>query len=243
MNDFSSFEKIAFKLAYRHSLPNVFNDFLDMVICALSGGRMEPEYQSLIERYDIEETNLFSELFSKLVILMDDEGAGYSDVLGEFFMIHITRGLNGQYFTPQPVTDMMAMISGGHQANNKTVCDPACGSGRTLLSAAKVMGKDNLFYAADLDKTCVKMAAINFCLNGLCGQLAHMNTLSYELYSCYEVFYDSSRLFVPTIHLIPNEKSVFYTNPDALKLAVQQASYQRKTSPLKQHDAQLDLFV
>jgi type I restriction-modification system DNA methylase subunit len=36
------------------------------------------------------------------------------------------------------VTDMMAQMTVGEEAKEKTIMDPACGSGRMLLSAAKV---------------------------------------------------------------------------------------------------------
>lgn len=238
MESIKPFEKIALDLAYRHSISTIFNDFLDMVICALSGQRMEEEYLKIISRYSKNEQLKFSELFGEMALLMDDGGQGYFDVLGEFFMIHITRGLNGQFFTPQHITDMMAIMTcGSEKTVNQTICDPSCGSGRTLLSAAKVLGKNNFFYAADLDNNCAKMAAINFCLNGLRGQIGHMNTLSYELYNCYEVYYDSERLFVPTIRIIPNDKSVFYTNPNAFKKAVESSRKQNFNKV-----AQLDLF-
>lgn len=57
------------------------------------------------------------------------------------------------------------------------VYDPVCGSGRTLLSAAK-LNRLRLFVGQDLDLRCVKMTAINLAINGLRGRVIWGNTLS-----------------------------------------------------------------
>jgi len=36
---------------------------------------------------------------------------GFRDPLGEFYMMHISHGHLGQYFTPEPITDFMAMAA------------------------------------------------------------------------------------------------------------------------------------
>ena len=37
---------------------------------------------------------------------------------------------------------------------------------------------NNFFYGADISPTCAEMSTVNFFLNGLRGEVAHMNTLS-----------------------------------------------------------------
>lgn len=144
---------------------------------------------------------------------MDNNGAGLADCLGEFFQTHITRGAHGQFFTPPHVTDMMAQMTVGEEAKEKTIMDPACGSGRMLLSAAKV-SRRNYFFGADLDNRCCKMTAINLCLNGLIGQVAWMNSLTLEHWGGYEIFYDEKRMYVPTIKKLNagTEKEMMATN-------------------------------
>ncbi|GAC1315123.1 MAG: hypothetical protein NVSMB24_40450 [Mucilaginibacter sp.] len=56
-----------------------------------------------------------------------------------------------------------------------TVYDPACGSRRMLLAAAK-SNRHAMFYGADLESTCCKMALINMLFNSLGGEIAHMNS-------------------------------------------------------------------
>ena len=93
----------------------------------------------------------------------------------------------GQYFTPEHVTDFMAQINMGPDSKaGQTVLDPACGSGRTLLSAAKI-NRFLHFYGADLDPICCKMALYNMILNSLTGEIAHMNSLSNEFHRGYRI--------------------------------------------------------
>lgn len=109
---------------------------------------------------------------------------GFGDPLGEFYMLEISHGRLGQYFTPEHISDMMAIMTYDKpkDLSGKTVLDPACGSGRTLLSLAKLNRKIHC-YGADLDLTCCKMSLLNMLLNSLTGEIAHMNTLSNEFFT------------------------------------------------------------
>jgi type I restriction-modification system DNA methylase subunit len=122
-----------------------------------------------------------------LITLIGDLSEGFADPLGELFMQAISSGHNGQFFTPAPICEMISVMSVGETLeDNKTICDPACGSGRMLLAAAKI-NRYALLYGADLDITCCKMALLNMLLNSLKGEIAHMNTLSNEFYRGYKV--------------------------------------------------------
>jgi len=175
MTDITNFVKIFKKIAISKSDETVFTDFLDISICALSAGQYEEEYLLIVKKYKKEEVNLFCELFAQMIIIMDNNGAGLTDCLGEFFQQHLSRGKHGQFFTPEHVCDFMAAIVNPEE-NDKRILDPACGSGRMLLSAAK-LNRNNYFFGADLDSTCCKMATINLALNGLTGEIAWMDSL------------------------------------------------------------------
>ncbi|HWY98058.1 MAG TPA: N-6 DNA methylase [Bacteroidia bacterium] len=170
------FSKVFDQIANNKSDTEVFNDFLDIAICALSHGAYEEEYFSIIKKYNREQVNLFSELFAKMVIAMDAKGQGLKDCLGEFYEQRLSRGRQGQFFTPDHVCLAMASMTINMDERGKTIIDPCCGSGRMLLSAAKV-ARHNYFYAIDIDHTCVKMTTINFALNGLMGEVAWMDAL------------------------------------------------------------------
>ena len=170
-----SFAKIIDGLAYRWDRRQIFSDFLEMVICAFSLGAKEARYMEIISTYSPEEVNSFADALGALVIEMDDQGNGYKDVLGEYFTLEITNGHNGQYFTPQSVCDMMQALV-AENVSGKRILDPTCGSGRTLIAAAK-RNPDNEFFGADVDRNCAMMTAINMCLNSMTGEVAWMDSL------------------------------------------------------------------
>ena len=163
----------------RSSRGQTFSDFLEITICALSGGAMEEQYLEIVKRYADGEKgkraiDTLASMFGELVSLMEDSQA---DILGDLYMGAITFGEHGQYFTPEVLADTMARIVG--DGAGKTVSDPCCGSGRMLLSAAKI-NPNRLFVGQDLDARCVKMTAINLALNGLRGRVVWGNSLTLE---------------------------------------------------------------
>lgn len=116
-----SFEQIILSFGHKQDLHTVFADFLTMLICAfsmnpLSGkSHYEDEYISVINKYDKKtEIDFFPRLLARLIIEME-EGLNETncsvDVLGNFYESHISHGRKGQYFTPLPITDLMASIT------------------------------------------------------------------------------------------------------------------------------------
>ena len=223
-----TFTEIILRLSNSHGVNHVFPDFLEMAVCALSLGSMEESYLEIISKYEPKEVQELSDAFASLVIEMDDKGYGLKDCLGDFFMEHISHGHNGQYFTPQPICDMMAMIT-DTSGVGKTVADCACGSGRTLLAAAKI-SRMNSFYGADIDRTCCLMAVINFCLNGMTGEVAWMDSLSNRFYGGWQIDIHPEKS-VPYIREITQDESLIYlripeTKPEPLKLPEKTAEVQ-----------------
>lgn len=145
----------------------------------------ESLYLEIAGKYEKPELLIFSEILATLMNNTYDNP--YSDLLGEYFCNEITRGENGQFFTPEPVCELMTQLQGEEGSiEHKTVLDPACGSGRTLLSFAK-QNPNNLFYGADVSNSCAKMSALNFFMNGLRGEVAWMNSLSMEFYGAWHI--------------------------------------------------------
>jgi type I restriction-modification system DNA methylase subunit len=193
-----NFESVMEKLAVRHSTHSIFSDFLTLVVCAFSLSKEEEKYLSVIQKYNKQEANLFAEALAKLVIEMTGDGNGLVDVLGSYFQEHISFGRNGQFFSPQPICDMMTCIVGPVNQGNR-ILDPACGSGRMLLAAAKC-NRNALFYGADVDENCAKMTVINLYLNCLYGEVAWMDSLSNKFYGAWEI--------LPTIKGIPRVQQI-----------------------------------
>ena len=210
--DLKKFNSLFNKVSVGKSESEVFEDFLDICICCLSGQQYEEQYLEIIKKYKPETLNILSELFVEMVLLMDNNGKGLKDCLGEFFQSNITRGNNGQFFTPDHICDFMASITmDAETTKEKTIMDPACGSGRMLLSAAKI-SRHNYFFGADIDKRCSKMAAINLCLNGLTGEVAWMNSITFEHWGGYSIYPDKKRLFIPTIKKLEAKQGYIYNH-------------------------------
>jgi type I restriction-modification system DNA methylase subunit len=185
MEKLKSFPQYMQQLAGRNSISNVFSDFLEMSVCALSLGAMETRYLEIVGRYDKYEVDLMADAFAAMVMEMDNHGEGLRDILGDFFMEHISHGHNGQFFTPEPICEMMARMTNPVEPGSR-ILDCACGSGRILMAAAKV-NRNASFYGADVDHNCAMMCLINFCLNGMLGEVAWMNSLSNEYFGAWQI--------------------------------------------------------
>jgi hypothetical protein len=201
-----TFESVMDKLAVRHGTHRIFSDFLTLVVCAFSLGKEEEKYLSVIQKYNKQEANLFAEALAKLVIEMTGDGTGLIDVLGSYFQVHISFGRNGQFFSPQTICDMMACMTGPVKQGNR-ILDPACGSGRMLLAAAK-SNRNALFYGADVDENCAKMTVINLYLNCLYGEVAWMDSLSNKFYGAWEIL--PTIKGIPRIQQISKQQSCIY---------------------------------
>ena len=199
MKKHQKFETIFDNLGQRYGLHEVFSDFLTLLICAFSQGRMEKQYLETIRKYDKVHATIFPEALASLVIEMTGpDGAGFVDVLGEFYEKNLNFGRNGLFFTPQPICDMTAQLM-SPDGFKKRVADPACGSGRMLMAVAKI-NRVALFYGADNDMNCARMAVINLCLNSMFGKIAWMNSLTNQFYSAWEIF--------PSVKGIPCIRSI-----------------------------------
>jgi len=156
-----------------------------MSVCALSLGAKEVRYLEVIRKYDKPEVYELAEVFAALVMEMDNDGMGLKDCFGDFFMEYLSHGLNGQFFTPEPICDMMAKICGDIK-DGSNVYDCACGSGRMLLASAKI-NRYAYFFGADIDRNCCLMCVVNLCLNGLLGEVAWMNSITNEFFGAWRI--------------------------------------------------------
>lgn len=142
--------------------------------------------------------------FAELVNAMGETG---EDVLGDVFTGAITYGERGQFFTPDPVCDLMGAMSVPEEptGESKTVCDPACGSGRMLLSVGKKQPHWE-YTGQDVDHRATQMTAINLGLNGLRGWAVWQNTLTLECHRVYQIDFNLSG---GVIREVPVERSPF----------------------------------
>ena len=115
------------------------------------------------------------------------------DYLGKLFMdLDLGNEHNGQFFTPYHVCQLMADIScslGDDIFSVKTVNDPACGAGATLIAGyhtyRKLYTEKNLnaqnyilMFAQDIDETVALMCYIQLSMLGIAAVVKVGNTLT-----------------------------------------------------------------
>lgn len=168
-----------------YNIGSVFRDWVSLMLFALA--KEEDLYMEVMSRYRNEgeprEADLFAKAFAELMQEMDKES---QDVLGGIYMEIVSnwsaKGM-GQFFTPIGLCDMMADLTIQEAPDRVvSVADPACGSGRTLISAAKRVHADSEFHATDADSVCAQMCALNMCFFNMNGFVIHGNTLSMKYY-------------------------------------------------------------
>lgn len=185
---FNEISKRMEQLSRTRDLTKVFNDLLIMGICSFHTVNIQSKLQEkdetneelyfdTIKPYSKKLLNLFARTLGE--IQLSAYHYPYSDVLGEYFMQCVGGNQKtGQYFSPTTICDFMAEITGDDEpVIGKRVYDPACGSGRMLLSFAK-KNPDNLFFGTDISQTCAHMSVLNCFLNGLRAEITWANGLN-----------------------------------------------------------------
>jgi hypothetical protein len=125
-------------------------------------------------------------LASAYAEVMKETEEHHVDVLGEIHMNCITFGEHGQFFTPEPISRMMAEITLGDAINAPTVSDPACGSGTLLIEAGKKNPRAVL-YGVDIDERCAKMCALNMLFFGFDAFIRCGDTLAMKFHTEWKV--------------------------------------------------------
>lgn len=174
--------------------PEVWRRYLTIVFACLSYGTQEDLYHEAIKPYKSkpEILDLYAEAFGELVNTYQ-EGSRYADHLGDYHMSlqgKKSAQATGEYFTPMPVAELIASLTGVERSNGKPikVLEPACGSGRMVLAKAKIleeagMSVDHLEAEAwDVTQSCFFMAYINMTLWAIPARVVHGNTLTQEVY-------------------------------------------------------------
>lgn len=185
-------------LGRKHGLAKAFHDWLQIMVCSLSMGRKEELYFKTIKPYDRDELDLFAKAFAALILEMEKKDL--YDFFGDYFQENISMGQNGQFFTPNCVSDLMAAITyidAPLPIDGNKMLDPACGSGRLILASAKY-NRNQHFVGQDLSYTCCLMTLINMCLYSLNGEVIHTNTITNSVFAHWVVVVDS-KTHIPTI--------------------------------------------
>lgn len=207
-NDLKPFQKLFEKLTNRHSDQEVWNDFLEIVICCYAMQQMEERYLSVIKKYKKQEIEILAQMYAEIVNLYS-RNLGHEkwfDGLGAFYETYINTvakaSRTGQFFTPETICDFKArvVLNPDHANQGLRINDCACGSGRLLL-AANAVAHGNLYYAEDIDPMCVRLTTVNFLFHNMNGQIVCHNSLDPSSYNFgYEISHPL--LFAPMIPVI-----------------------------------------
>lgn len=197
------------ELMYRHS-SHAFDDLLTFCICVCAQETMEDEYHETRRRYQPDEIEKFAHAMAELWMDYSEHvlpDGGWYDGLGRWFEANtgkFGRDALGQFFTPEPICEMMARILHS-DALPERMMEPACGSGRFVLAFSRQSPAHQYtkFHCTDVDHRCVKMCVLNMVMHGLSGYVTWGDTLSMEKWRMYHV---RSPLMGGGIRLIPIPK-------------------------------------
>lgn len=195
--------KLLKQLSAKYSTWGVFMDFLAMAAISISNAvdwvhssEREAQYMEIVGRYEKREVALFPEMLAHLVMEMERHVEHPTDVLGEIYHeLELHNKYKGQFFTPQPVCDMMGLITLGDaislpKCGYHTVGEPCVGSGAMVLGFVNALQTQKMDYhrqmvvtATDVDLKCVHMAYLQFSLYGIPAVVIHGNTLTMQEWS------------------------------------------------------------
>ncbi|MCK4118365.1 N-6 DNA methylase [Ralstonia nicotianae] len=200
---------------YKYRVSDIFGDFVEMSALAISNSvdlrqrdTRERRYLEIIQKYTPEEVERFPRMLGNLVLTYERRLAtmsrdspgdfvfddGFDDVLGKtYMMLELGNDRSGQFFTPYPVSRMMAMmnLSGNDIADTGhdfvTVREPACGAGGMVIATAEALHLAGHNYqramhatCIDIDPRCVHMAYLQLSLLHIPAIVMLGNSLSLE---------------------------------------------------------------
>ncbi|MEI6957332.1 HsdM family class I SAM-dependent methyltransferase, partial [Klebsiella pneumoniae] len=96
-----------------------------------------------------------------------------SDILGdayEYLIGQFASGAGkkaGEFYTPQPVSTLLAKIVTTHKLKLKNVYDPTCGSGSLLLRVKREASSVGKIYGQEMNRTTYNLARMNMILHGV----------------------------------------------------------------------------
>jgi len=165
---------------------NVFCDWISLMLYALQ--RKDEPYLDILDDYgrgrDRDRGNrtpdLFSEAHRELMQLMQKTNQEVLGVAYEAF--GMDNDAFGQHFTPHSTCDLMAeiLMDSGSPDPPITIADPACGSGRMLVHAARQVNETTICFGQDKDELCAEMTALNLCFFNMNGVVVLGDTIRVE---------------------------------------------------------------
>ena len=215
----NEFEKLFEKLARTDDASTLWINWLDWVIDQnlITNTNRNLDFKGNEETY--------FQLYCAWIDIVNNEleitGKYYYDYLGVFYEDVIQSkykaGTNGQFFTPQDVSKLMASICMDTEKDNSIINDCACGSGRLLLDSHS-FNPSAILIGQDLGPVACKMAVLNFYVSGVRGSVIHQNTLTAESFECWRVNnYIHHGLPIPHIELVSEREAYHFIGTDNIE--------------------------
>lgn len=139
------------------------------------------DFSNLFEDLDLTSSKLGAtekaknELVAKVLIHLDKIDFNLSDsnadVLGdayEYLIGEFASGAGkkaGEFYTPQPVSTLLAKLVTSTNKNLKSAYDPTCGSGSLLLRVKREANQVDKIYGQELNRTTYNLARMNMILH------------------------------------------------------------------------------
>ncbi|MER2511864.1 MAG: type I restriction-modification system subunit M [Nitrosomonas ureae] len=139
------------------------------------------DFSNLFEDLDLTSSKLGATekaknaLVAKVLVHLDkidfNLADGTADVLGdayEYLIGEFASGAGkkaGEFYTPQPVSTLLAKLVTSQNKNLKTLYDPTCGSGSLLLRVKREAEHVDKIYGQELNRTTYNLARMNMILH------------------------------------------------------------------------------
>lgn len=184
---------------------NELNQELRRIFQAIEGSSIgtpsEHNFKSLFDDFRFDNKSLGNTViqqnkkFAEILTAIDefnfgDIKEGSIDLFGDAYeylmrMYASNAGKHGgEFFTPQEVSKLLALIASHNQSDVNKVYDPACGSGSLLLQVEKIIGIENIgkgFFGQEINLTSYNLCRMNMFLHGINYNkafIAHGDTLT-----------------------------------------------------------------
>jgi type I restriction enzyme M protein len=147
------------------------------------GTESEDDFDNLFEDMDLNSTKLGktpddrNAIIAKVLTHLDKIDFGLedteSDVLGDSYEYLISQFASGagkkagEFYTPQQVSKILALIVTTGKTKLKSAYDPTSGSGSLLLRIAKVVQDVAMFYGQEMNRTTYNLCRMNMILHGV----------------------------------------------------------------------------
>lgn len=139
------------------------------------------DFSNLFEDLDLTSTKLGATekaknaLVAKVLVHLDNIdfnlSDGTADVLGDAYEYLIGKFASGagkkagEFYTPQPVSTLLAKLVTSQNKNLRNLYDPTCGSGSLLLRVKREANHVDKIYGQELNRTTYNLARMNMILH------------------------------------------------------------------------------